>query len=71
MEPGVTKCVSCSETVVVRAGDESVLSMHLEQLETIGSKVFWVIFQVGDFSTFWLFFMKLADSERVSWAVTM
>ena len=69
MEPGVTKHVSCSETVVVHAGDKSVLSAHLEQLETIGSKVFWVI--IGDFSTFWLFFMKSADSERVSWAVTM
>ena len=71
MEPGVTKRVSCSETVVVHAGDESVLSVHLEQLETIGSEVFWVIFQVGDFSTFFLFFIKSGGSERVSWAVTM
>ena len=69
MELGVTKRVSCSETVVVHAGDKSVLSAHLEQLETIGSEVFWVI--IGDFSTFWLFFMKLADSEHISLAVTM
>ena len=53
MELGVTKRVSCSETVVVHAGDESVLSAHLEQLETIGSEVFWVI--IGDFSTFGCF----------------
>ena len=45
------------------------LSAHLEQLETIGSEVFWVI--IADFSTFWLFFIKSADSERASWAVTM
>jgi hypothetical protein len=34
-----------------------------------GSGFFWV--EMGEFSSFWCFFMKPADSERVSWAVIM
>ena len=56
-------------TMVVDAGDDSVLSSQLELPETSGSSSFWV--EIADFPMFWWFFMKKAVSERVSKAVVV
>jgi hypothetical protein len=59
--------VSKVVTIVLGADDEFASSAQLKLSEMSGSGGFWV--RIGEFSNFWSFLMKLADSERILKAV--
>jgi hypothetical protein len=59
--------ISKAVTVLIGPGDEPVLFFQLKVVETGGSGAFWA--KMGGFSTFWQFFVKSPDSERVLRAV--
>lgn len=69
VKPADSERVSKAEKMLVGAGDDSMSSAQLKPDETSDSGKSWA--KIGDFSTFWWFFMKWVNSELVSWAVRM
>ena len=69
VKPADSERISKAEKMLVGAGDDSMSSAQLKPDETSDSGRSWA--KIGDFSTFWWFFMKWVDSELVSWAVRM